>query len=41
MSQKLTADKLLTRFRELLAQIKAGNNSHKLKHEIRQIVYLL
>ena len=25
----------------LLAQIKAGNNLHKLKNQIRQILYLL
>ena len=37
----LTPDKLLTRLPILLAQIKAGNNSHKLKNEIRQILYLL
>ena len=37
----LTPDKLLTRLRILLAQIKAGNNSNKLKNEIRQILYLL
>ena len=32
---------LLTRLSILLAQIKAGNNSYKLKTEIRQILYLL
>ena len=32
---------LLTRLSILLAQIKAGNNSNKLKNEIRQILYLL
>ena len=37
----LTSNKLLTRNPVLLAQIKAGNNSYKLKNEIRQIVYLL
>ena len=37
----LTPDKPLTRLLVLLAQIKAGNNSHKLKKEIRKIVYLL
>ena len=31
----------LTRLSILLAQIKAGNNSSKLKNEIRQILYLL
>ena len=40
----LTPNKLLTRLRTLLAQlaqIKAGNNSDKLKNEIRQILYLI
>ena len=37
----LTSNKLLTRLPILLAQIKAGNNSYKLKNEIRQILYLL
>ena len=36
----LTPNNLLTRFPILLAQIKAGNNSYKLKNEIRQILYL-
>ena len=36
----LTPNKLLTRLQVLLAQIKAGNNSCKLKNEIRQILYL-
>ena len=36
----LTPNKLLTRLPVLLAQIKAGNNSYKIK-EIRQILYLL
>ena len=36
----LTTNKLLTRFLGLLVQTKAGNNSHKLKHEIIQLVYL-
>ena len=36
----LTLNKLLTRLPVLLPQIKAGNNSHKLKKEIRQILYL-
>ena len=36
----LTPNKLLTRLPALLAQIKAGNNSYKLKEEIRQIMYL-
>ena len=37
----LTPNKLLTRLPILLAQIKAGNNSYKLKNEITQILYLL
>ena len=37
----LTPYKLLTRLLILLAQIKAGNNSRKLKNEIKQILYLL
>ena len=37
----LTPNKLLTRLPILLAQIKAGNNSYKLKIEITQILYLL
>ena len=36
----LTPNKLLTRLPILLAQIKAENNSYKLKNEIRQILYL-
>ena len=32
---------MLNRFPILLAQIQAGNNSNKLKNEIRQILYLL
>ena len=36
----LTPNKLLTRFPILLAQMKAGNNSCKLKIETRQILYL-
>ena len=36
----LTLNKLLSRLPILLAQIKAGNNSYKLKNEIRQILYL-
>ena len=35
----LTPNKLLTRLPTLLAQIKAGNNSYKLKNEIRQILH--
>ena len=37
----LTPDKPLTRLLVLLAQIKAGNDSYKLKNEIKKIVYLL
>ena len=36
----LTTNKL-NRILILLAQIKVGNNSYKLKNEIRQILYLL
>ena len=36
----LTPNKLLTRLSILLAQIKAGKNSYKLKNEVRQILYL-
>ena len=37
----LIPNKLLARLPIFLAQIKAGNNSYKLKNEIRQILYLL
>ena len=37
----LTPNKLLTRLPILLAQIKVGNNSNKLKSEIWQTLYLL
>ena len=37
----LTPNKLLTRLPILLAQIIAGNNSYKIKNEIRQMLYLL
>ena len=37
----LTPSKLVSRLPVLLAQIKAGNNSCKLKNEIRQMLYLL
>ena len=37
----LTPNKLLTRLPIILAQMKAGNNSYKLKNEIRQILNLL
>ena len=36
----LTLNKILIRLRVLLVQIKTGNNSYKLKNEIRQILYL-
>ena len=36
----LTHNKLLTRLPRLLAEMKAGNNSNKLKNEIRQKLYL-
>ena len=32
---------MITRLTNLLAQLKAGNNSQKLKNEIRQTVYCL
>ena len=37
----VTPNKPLTRLPILLAQIKAGNNSNKLKNKIRQTLYLL
>ena len=37
----LTPNKLLSSLSVLLAQIKAKNNSYKLKNEFRQILYLL
>ena len=37
----LTPNKLLTRLPILLAQVKAEDNSRKLKNDVRQIVYLL
>ena len=37
----LTPNILLTSLSVLLAQIKAKNNSYKLKNEFRQILYLL
>ena len=40
-SKSLTPNKLLTRLPILLQQIKVGNNSHKVKNEIRKILYLL
>ena len=35
----LTPEQMITRLPDLLAQLKARNNSQKLKNEIRQIVY--
>ena len=37
----LTPQQMFTRLPILLAQIKAGNNSQKLKNEIRQLLYSL
>ena len=37
----LRKKQMLSRLPILLAQIQAGNNSTKLKNEIRQILYLL
>ena len=37
----LTPDRMLSRLPITLAQLKAGNNSEKLKNEIRQILYFL
>ena len=37
----LTKKQMLSRLLILLAQIQAGNNSTKLKNEIRQVLYLL
>ena len=37
----LTNKEMLNRFPILLAQIQAGNNSKKLKNELRQILYSL
>ena len=37
----MTPQQMITRLPILLAQLKAGNNSEKLKNEIRQIVYTL
>ena len=35
----LTPDEMLSRLRIVLAQLKAENNSEKLKNEIRQLLY--
>ena len=37
----LTPDQMLSRLTITLAQLKAGNNSEKLKNEIRQLLYSL
>ena len=37
----LTPDQMLSRLPITLAQLNAGNNSEKLKNEIRQLVYSL
>ena len=37
----LTPDQMLSRLPTILAQLKAGNNSEKLKNEIRQLLYSL
>ena len=37
----LTPDQMLGRLPITLAQLKAGNNSQKLKNEIRQLLYSL
>ena len=37
----LTADQMLSRLPISLAQLKAGNNSQKLKNEIRKLLYSL
>ena len=39
--QMLTPNQMLSRLPITLAQLKAGNNSEKLKNEIRQILYSL
>ena len=39
--KNFTPNKSLTRLPILLAEIKAGNNSYKLKNEIKKILYLL
>ena len=38
---KTTPDQMLSRLPITLAQLKAGNNSEKLKNEIRQLLYFL
>ena len=37
----ITPDQMLSRLPITLAQLKAGNNSEKLKNEIRQLLYFM
>ena len=37
----LTPNQILSRLRITLAQLKAGNNSEKIKNQIRQLLYSL
>ena len=37
----LTPNKLLTRLPVLVVEYRAGNNSHKLKNGVKQILYFL
>ena len=39
--KKLTPNQMLSRLTITLAQLKAGNNSEKLKNETRQLLYSL
>ena len=39
--KRLTPNQMLSRLPITLAQLKAGNNSEKLKNEIRQLLYSL
>ena len=39
--KRLTPDQMLSRLPITLAQLNAGNNSEKLKNEIRQLLYSL
>ena len=40
-TKNLTRKKVLTRLPILIAEIKSGNNSYKVKHKTKQIIYLL
>ena len=40
-NKALTPNQMLSRLPIILAQLKAGNNSEKIKNEIRQIFYSL